>query len=353
MFILCSSSVCWSSLRDSPIFFFFFVFFRYCLFEIDAFHRDRDDIWMGLSTGIILYVFWYVKYGWFWCSDACAVQGTVETNVETWLQPGNALHRCTRALNHFSAFGVRRRAFMFNELLLFHFTFEWQQTAAKKNRFLSLESLLFKCRCREPLTAPIYMYMRLGIEHGKGEELHSIANQASKTHRKADGRPCVRCSGPKTSLTTTTTANRSIVIEIMFSAIVSKYGNYGCICLMAWRAWREATSPKFFFLSFNFFCLCAPFEPMRCVAHNRRTMINGAFTSRARRRLKKMYTVCYTHQYFVGRQMTIISVKAKYTSQSQLASARKVTRVVGTEKLHFEKVDENEFTQRYFLLCPS
>lgn len=61
-FVFGGVSILRSPLRVSGIF--------HCLFQIDAFHRGRDDIRMATrvaQTQIILFVFWYVKYGWFCC----------------------------------------------------------------------------------------------------------------------------------------------------------------------------------------------------------------------------------------------------------------------------------------------
>lgn len=137
--------------------------------------------------------------------------------------------------------------------------------------------------------------------------------ERATVHEKQQMKADRRCSCPKTSLTT---ANRSIVIEIMFRPLCQNM-EIGIFCVAWWRhgiaTMRRA---QFFLLSPRHLSSCG-------ASHNRRTMINGAFTSRA--------TQENTHKdtYFVGRQMTIII---------KCSAWRKIGK---TENLYSEKIEEN------------
>lgn len=66
--------------------------FSLFIFENDAFHRGRDDIWMDrcardAQTQIILFVFWYVKYGWFCC---CIFIG-MNAGYSVWSADGSSI----------------------------------------------------------------------------------------------------------------------------------------------------------------------------------------------------------------------------------------------------------------------
>lgn len=183
------------------------------------------DIGYGRSTTTTTTLMIFIYFRTSGCSERCMMCATLRVRV-----------RATRPFQ----FTFRRRAFMFNELLLL-FDFEYNKQQREEKKLCTMFVSIVRPIQMSPSYAPIYI-------HGNWRRRNCVCTERNQTNKER--KPTVFVC-PKTSLTT---ANRiDCYWNYVFGHCVKIWKLYVfCVARLgvAWRgvgeACHEATSPVFF-----------------------------------------------------------------------------------------------------------